>query len=91
MSDGLRAKKDARSWIGAEAPTLDEFERLGREAFDALPEEFRQRVGEIQIRTGNQTLVATAGEGFADVSAEQVTVMVDSCDFAGSRPNASSH
>ena len=40
--------------------------------------------GEIQIRTGSQTLVATSGEGFADVSAEQVTVLVDSCQFAGS-------
>jgi F-type H+-transporting ATPase subunit epsilon len=49
------------------------------------------RVGEIQIRAGNQTLVATCGEGFADVSAEQVAVMVDACEFAGSRPNASSH
>ena len=40
-------------------------------------------IGEIQIRTGNQTLVAASGEGFADVSAEQVTVMVDSCQFTG--------
>ena len=40
------------------------------------------RPGAVQIRAGNQTLHATAGEGFADVSAEQVTVMVDSCEFA---------
>jgi len=40
------------------------------------------RAGEIQIRTGNQTLYAASAPGFADVSAEQVTVMVDSCELA---------
>ena len=41
------------------------------------------RTGEVQIKTGNQTIRATAGEGFADVSAEQVVVMVDSCELTG--------
>ena len=40
------------------------------------------RTGEVQIRTGNQTLHAASAPGFADVSAEQVTVMVDSCELA---------
>jgi F-type H+-transporting ATPase subunit epsilon len=40
------------------------------------------RIGETQIRTGNQTLYAASGAGFADVSAESVTVMVDSCELA---------
>jgi predicted Zn-dependent protease with MMP-like domain len=52
MSGRMRARKhprETRSWVNAEAPTLDDLGRLGREAFDALPEEFRHRVGEIQI------------------------------------------
>jgi F-type H+-transporting ATPase subunit epsilon len=40
------------------------------------------RTGEVQIRTGNQTLYAASSAGFADVSADQVTVMVDSCELA---------
>ena len=40
------------------------------------------RIGETQIRTGNQTLFAASGPGFADVAAESVTVMVDSCELA---------
>ncbi len=40
------------------------------------------RTGEVQIRTGNQTLYAASSPGFADVSGEQVTVLVDSCELA---------
>jgi F-type H+-transporting ATPase subunit epsilon len=40
------------------------------------------RTGEVQIRTGNQTIYAASSPGFADISAEQVTVMVDSCELA---------
>jgi F-type H+-transporting ATPase subunit epsilon len=40
------------------------------------------RTGEVQIRTGNQTVYAASSPGFADVSAEQVTVLVDSCELA---------
>ena len=40
------------------------------------------RTGEVQIHTGNQTIYAAACEGFADVSAEQVIVLVDSCELA---------
>ena len=40
------------------------------------------RVGEVQIETGGQTLYAAASEGFADVSGDQVTVLVDSCELA---------
>jgi predicted Zn-dependent protease with MMP-like domain len=52
MNRQTRARRqppEARSWADAEAPTLDDLERLGREAFDALPEDFRRRVGEIRI------------------------------------------
>ena len=41
------------------------------------------RTGEVQIETGGQKIFAAASEGFADVSAEQVTVLVDSCELAG--------
>jgi F-type H+-transporting ATPase subunit epsilon len=40
------------------------------------------RTGEVQIQTGGRTIYAAASEGFADVSAEQVTVLVDSCELA---------
>jgi F-type H+-transporting ATPase subunit epsilon len=40
------------------------------------------RTGEVQIRTGNETLYAASSPGFADVSGEQVTVLVDSCELA---------
>jgi predicted Zn-dependent protease with MMP-like domain len=52
MNGRARARKEGReprSWTNAEAPALDDLERLGREAFDALPQDFRRRVGEIQI------------------------------------------
>ena len=32
------------------APSLDDFERLGREALTSLPDEFRRLIGEIEIR-----------------------------------------
>ncbi len=40
------------------------------------------RPGEIQIKTGNQTIYAASSPGFADVSGEQVTVLVDACELA---------
>jgi predicted Zn-dependent protease with MMP-like domain len=49
MNGRTRADREVRSWVSAESPTLDDLERLGREAFAALPEEFRRRVGEMQI------------------------------------------
>ena len=36
-------------WEGRLAPGLDEFERLGRRAFERLPEEFRALAGDITI------------------------------------------
>jgi F-type H+-transporting ATPase subunit epsilon len=41
------------------------------------------RVGELEIRTGSGTKRASISEGFADVSGEQVVVMVASCQFEG--------
>jgi F-type H+-transporting ATPase subunit epsilon len=40
------------------------------------------RTGEVQIRTGAQTVYAAAADGFADVSSDHVTVLVDSCELA---------
>jgi F-type H+-transporting ATPase subunit epsilon len=40
------------------------------------------RTGEVQIRASGQTIYAASGGGFADVSAEQVNVLVDSCELA---------
>jgi predicted Zn-dependent protease with MMP-like domain len=42
-----------RDWASTEAPTLDDIERLGREAFDALPKEFLRLIGFIQIRVAD--------------------------------------
>jgi predicted Zn-dependent protease with MMP-like domain len=47
--NGMKRGDGGTFWLGAGAPTLDDLERLGREAFAALPEEFRRKVGEIQI------------------------------------------
>ncbi len=54
--------------------------------FEVLPEHERflcpLRVGEVQIRKGAETLYAAVSEGFADVSADEVAVLVDSCELA---------
>ena len=38
------------TWTDQTAPSLDDFARLAREAFDALPEPFRSLAGEVVIR-----------------------------------------
>ena len=38
------------SWTTQTAPSLDDFARLAREAFEALPEPFRSLAGEVVIR-----------------------------------------
>jgi predicted Zn-dependent protease with MMP-like domain len=38
------------TWADQTAPSLDDFARLAREAFDALPAEFRAAAGEVVIR-----------------------------------------
>ena len=40
----------AEPWRDRLAPSLEDFARLAREAFDALPQEFRQAAGEVVIR-----------------------------------------
>ena len=37
-------------WTASPAPSLDDFARLARQAFDALPSEFRAAAGEVVIR-----------------------------------------
>ena len=41
------------------------------------------RVGEARIQVDGRTLHAAVGAGFADVSSEQVAVLVDCCELAG--------
>jgi F-type H+-transporting ATPase subunit epsilon len=54
--------------------------------FGVFPEHERflcpLRVGEVQIQKGGQTVYAAIADGFADVSAHQVAVLVDSCELA---------
>ena len=38
------------TWTDQTAPSLDDFARLAREAFDALPEPFRGLAGEVVLR-----------------------------------------
>ena len=40
----------SRDWTDISAPSLDDFARLAKSAFDALPEPFRQLAGEVVIR-----------------------------------------
>ena len=42
-----------RDWTNAAAPSLDDFARLAKSAFDALPEPFRQLAGEVVIRVAD--------------------------------------
>ena len=37
------------AWTGRQAPTLDDFEAIGRAAFAKLPQEFRALTGEVTI------------------------------------------
>jgi F-type H+-transporting ATPase subunit epsilon len=54
--------------------------------FGVLPEHERflcpLRIGEVQIQTGGQTVYAAIADGFADVSAEHVAVLVESCELS---------
>ncbi len=43
----------APDWATAQAPTLEDFEVLGRVGYDGLPIEFRQLIGEIVIRVAD--------------------------------------
>lgn len=51
-------------WTDQTAPSLDDFARLAREAFDALPEPFRSLAGEVVIRIddfADPEILASAG------------------------------
>ena len=54
--------------------------------FGVLPEHERfltpLRIGTIEIQTGNETIHAAIADGFAEVTGDQVAVMVESCDLA---------
>jgi len=45
--------KTSRGWATAGAPTLDDLEAIGRDAFSALPEEFRTLTGSVLIRVAD--------------------------------------
>jgi F-type H+-transporting ATPase subunit epsilon len=40
------------------------------------------RIGTLEIQTGSETLHAAIADGFAEVTGEQVAVLVDRCDLA---------
>jgi F-type H+-transporting ATPase subunit epsilon len=54
--------------------------------FGVLPQHERfltpLRIGTIEIRTGSGTLHAAIADGFAEVTGDQVAVLVESCDLA---------
>lgn len=54
--------------------------------FGVLPDHERfltpLRIGTIEIEAGGQTIHAAIADGFAEVTGEQVAVLVDSCDLA---------
>jgi len=40
------------------------------------------RIGEVEIRTGNESIFAAIASGFAEVNGAEVVVMVESCEAA---------
>ncbi len=54
--------------------------------FGVLPDHERfltpLRVGEVEIKSGGETLYAAIADGFAEVQGEQVAVLVESCELA---------
>ncbi|RZJ17080.1 MAG: hypothetical protein EON91_10715 [Brevundimonas sp.] len=50
------------SWTDQTAPSLDDFARLARDAFDALPEPFRSLAGEVVLRIDDFADEATLDE-----------------------------
>ena len=40
------------------------------------------RIGEVEVRSGDDLRYAAIADGFADVTGEEVVVMVESCEFA---------
>jgi predicted Zn-dependent protease with MMP-like domain len=49
----MTSETPSRAWASAEAPSLDDLELLGREAFDGLPEAFRGLTGAVLIRVAD--------------------------------------
>ena len=41
------------------------------------------RTGEVEIKTGEGSTLAAIAQGFADVSGDEVTVLVESCEVGG--------
>lgn len=60
-------------WTDQTAPSLDDFARLAREAFDALPEPFRSLAGEVVIRV----------DDFADEETLAMMEMEDPFELTG--------
>ncbi len=40
------------------------------------------RVGEVEIQTGNATVYAAVADGFADVTGDEVSVLVEACELS---------
>ncbi len=61
------------SWTTQTAPSLDDFARLARQAFDALPQPFRGLAGEVVIRV----------DDFADAETLAIMEMEDPFELTG--------
>ncbi len=45
--------RDTHDWSTMEAPSLEDFEAIGRTAYEGLPEAFRRLIGDIVIRVAD--------------------------------------
>lgn len=55
-------------WSSLSAPSLEDFERIGKEALAALPEGFRKRLGETEIRVSDFPTEETLDEMQAETA-----------------------
>ena len=49
----MAERNSLADWTSAAAPSLEEFERIGRKALQAVPEGFHRRTGDIEIRVSD--------------------------------------
>lgn len=84
---------DPAGWSDQAAPSLDDFARLARLAFDALPEPFRDAAGEIVIRidefADDQTLASVGLDDPFDLTGLYYGVHVGHREGLGPAPEPS--
>lgn len=80
-------------WTTQTAPSLDDFARLAREAFDALPEPFRSLAGDVVIRVDDfaddETLAMMEMEDPFELTGLYHGVDIGRRDSLGPAPEAS--